>query len=484
MKKQTDKSAIKASSEIKITNNKNFSTEFVTKTLTNGFFTVNNEWTVKYWNKAAEIILGIKSADIVGHNLWKKFAGVIPLELYAIDQNTFMKDVPVHFEEYWGEMGAWFDVITYHCDNTLSVSFKSSNHRHTKVNTEERLQILTELYRYVTEMTNDCLWERNLSTDEIFWIDGGHKRTFGYQVENALIPRAFWESRIHPDDKERVISRLKKILTDAKVNQWEDEYMFQKANGEYAYVHDRGHIIYTRNKTASRIIGATSDITEKKEFEARLAQEKTNRQKEITEAIIAAQENERAGIVTELHENLNHILAASRIYIELAKQNDEKREAYLEKSSLYILQVIDDLNNITKKISVPGPVIGLTDSIQNSLNDLLLTHPYKIEFYCEDIMENTLDERLQVCILRIIQEQLENIVKHAYATNIYLSISRADNEIKVFISDNGIGCNMNHNSSGVGIINIKSRAEMFNGKVSTLSNPGEGYDLKVLLQCN
>ena len=163
MKKQTDKSAIKASSEIKITNNKNFSTEFVTKTLTNGFFTVNNEWTVKYWNKAAEIILGIKSADIVGHNLWKKFAGVIPLELYAIDQNTFMKDVPVHFEEYWGEMGAWFDVITYHCDNTLSVSFKSSNHRHTKVNTEERLQILTELYRYVTEMTNDCLWERNLS---------------------------------------------------------------------------------------------------------------------------------------------------------------------------------------------------------------------------------------------------------------------------------------------------------------------------------
>ena len=56
--------------------------------------------------------------------------------------------------------------------------------------------------------------------------------------------------------------------------------IIQKANGEYAYVHERGHIIYNKTKTATRIIGATSDITEKKELEAKLVQEKRNRQKE------------------------------------------------------------------------------------------------------------------------------------------------------------------------------------------------------------
>ena len=91
-------------------------------------------------------------------------------------------------------MGAWFDVITYHCDDTLSVSFKSSNHPGHPLlpkNPEQQLKILNELYRFVTEVTNDCLWEWDLQTKEMFWIDGGHKRVFGYQIENALIPKVF-----------------------------------------------------------------------------------------------------------------------------------------------------------------------------------------------------------------------------------------------------------------------------------------------------
>lgn len=176
----------------------------VCETLTNGFFTVDHKWRVQYWNKAAETILKVKSADIVGRNVWQKFEGIIPVELFKIDQRVFLKDVPVHFHEYWSEMGAWFDVITYHNNNTLAVSFKSSSNKNNEYpeSTAERLKVLTELYRFVTEITNDCLWEWNLLTHEIFWIDGGHKRIFGYQVENALIPQSFWESCIHPEDKD------------------------------------------------------------------------------------------------------------------------------------------------------------------------------------------------------------------------------------------------------------------------------------------
>ena len=89
---------------------------------------MDQQWTVKYWNKAAERLLGVAAEDIVGKNLWEEFAGIIPLDFYTVYHKAFLQDIPVHFEEYWGEMGAWFDVITYHCDDTLSVSFKSSNH--------------------------------------------------------------------------------------------------------------------------------------------------------------------------------------------------------------------------------------------------------------------------------------------------------------------------------------------------------------------
>ena len=293
----------------------------ITETLTNGFFTVDNKWTVKYWNKAAEKILRVQAKDIVGENLWQKFAGIIPIELYAIDQRSFLKDVPVHFQEYWGEMGAWFDVITYHCDNTLSVSFKCSNDPDAEYtqNPVQRLKTLTELYRFVTEITNDCLWEWNLNTNEIFWIDGGHKRVFGYQVENALIPQNFWEHCIHPDDKERVITRLKKIITLGSTELWEEEYRFKTADGNYLYVHDRGHIIYDKNGEARRMIGATQDVSEKVLLEKKLAQERLTRQREITDAVLTAQEKERAIIGTELNENLNQLLVVIKWYVQMAK---------------------------------------------------------------------------------------------------------------------------------------------------------------------
>ena len=222
----------------------------ITKGLTNGFFTVDKKWKVKYWNRAAEFIFGVAAQEIVGNNLWDKFSGLLPVEFNAVYRKAFKQNLPLHFEEHWGKMGTWFDVTTYYCDDSLSVSFKSSNHPHSVFpkNPEERLKTLTELYHFVTEITNDSLWEWDLETEEILWIDGGHKKTFGYQIENALIPQSFWESRIHPDDKERLLKKLNKIITTGHANEWEDEYRFAKIDGSYAYVHDRGHIIYNDGK--------------------------------------------------------------------------------------------------------------------------------------------------------------------------------------------------------------------------------------------
>ena len=183
--------------------------EPIAEIIVNGFFTVDKKWTVQYWNKAAEKILQVKAADIMGKNLWETFADFIPLEFYAVYHKAFENNIPVHFQEYWGEMGAWFDVITYYCDNTLSVSFKSSNRSidpDYPKNAEHQLRIKTSLYKFITEVTNDCLWEWDFITKEMFWIDGGHKRVFGYPVENALIPQSFWESLIHPADKTRIMN--------------------------------------------------------------------------------------------------------------------------------------------------------------------------------------------------------------------------------------------------------------------------------------
>jgi PAS domain S-box-containing protein len=86
-------------------NNNDYSGKPITEIIANGFFTVDRKWTVQYWNKAGEKLLGVSANDIVGRNLWEKFAGVLPLDFYFVYHKAFLEDIPVHFEEYWGEMG-------------------------------------------------------------------------------------------------------------------------------------------------------------------------------------------------------------------------------------------------------------------------------------------------------------------------------------------------------------------------------------------
>ena len=468
--------------------NKRYLGKPITEIITNGFFTVDRKWTVKYWNRAAEELLGVQAKDIVGKNLWSEFARIIPVDFYAVYHKAFLQDIPVHFEEYWGEMGAWFNVITYHCDDILSVSFKSN---HQPVHPDysslpghpaQQLRTLNELYRFVTEVTNDCLWEWDLQGKKLFWIDGGHKRVFGYNIENALVPQSFWENRLHPDDKVGVLTRLKKIIAEATEYVWEDEYRFKKADGEYAYVHDRGHIIFDGNEKASRIIGATQDITAQVILHNKLADERLTRQREITHAVLTAQENERAKIGRELHDNLGEIMAVAKLYLQLAKKIEKNSEIYLEKSCELMTTAIVETRKISKTLMIPDiNIVGLLDNIKNLLNDLNIIHPIKIEFHSECIEEKDLDEKLQVTIFRIVQEQLNNIISHADATRTIIKLSRHENEITLRMSDNGKGCDMLKEKKGVGIVNIKSRADLYNGSVTIVSKPGEGYALKVVL---
>jgi PAS domain S-box-containing protein len=579
--------------------------------ISNGFFKVDRQWTVRYWNKAAEKLLGVASKNIVGKNIWDVFASSLSMEFNDSYRGAPLQDIPAHFEEYWPQMGSWFDVITYYIDDSLSVSFKShsqSAHSHHEDHPEQQLKVLNELYRFVTQVTNDCLWEWDLQNKEFFWIDGGHKRMFGYPIENTLVPQIFWEELLHPDDKERILRKLDETLT-GHTEIWEVEYRFKKTDGTYAYVQDRAHIFYDEGNSPATMIGATQDITARKSadiqllesekklsliakqtvnaviitdaegrimwvnnaftqvceyepeevigrkpgsflqgketdaltvqylsqkirdketfkcdilnysksgrkywvhiqgqpiideegvcsrffaietditekilMENQLMEEKLSRQKEITEAVLNAHENERTAIGKELHDNLNQILGAAKLYIEMAKTDEEVREMCLERSSSYIMKVIEEIRKISKTLATPSVhLMGLIESIRNVIDDLVVTYPIRIEFHQEGIIEKELDEKLQLDILRIVQEQLNNIIKHAGASRATIHLARHENEITLVVSDNGEGCDTSIEKSGVGLINIRSRAEANRGWVSIVSRPGQGYTLKVIL---
>jgi PAS domain S-box-containing protein len=449
-------------------------------TVNNGFFVVDDQWTVQFWNRGAEILLGVDAERIIGKNFWHEFSSEIPGNFHSICHKGNIHNVPVHIKQYWRGLGAWFDVVTYYDDGTLFVSFKRADIPQNGGDSGTDLHARNELYRYVTEITNDCLWEWDLNAHEHFWIDGGHKKLFGYDIVNATVSQSFWESRLHPDDKAYVLKGLLRIIASGSPCRWEEEYRFKKASGEYAFVHDRGHIIYQEEK-AVRLVGATQDVSARKLLEKQLSKERLTRHKDLADAVLTAQESERSAIGAELHDNLNQILGASKMYIEIAKVDEECRSECLEKASGYIVDVIESIRKISKSLAAPGMVMDLLESIEILVEDLAIIHPIKIELQASGIDSGGLDKKLLLDIFRIVQEQMNNIVKHARATNAIINLSKQANTIVLLISDNGQGYDMQERKKGVGIININNRAALHQGSVSIWSKPGEGYKLEVVL---
>ena len=115
-------------------------TKNILESITDGFFTVNRNWIVNYWNKEAEKMLGIEKEVIVGKNLWVVYADAVPLKFYTEYHWVMKEGVSSSFEEYYAPMDVWFGVNAYPSNDGISVFLRdiTENRRQEKLNTLEK----------------------------------------------------------------------------------------------------------------------------------------------------------------------------------------------------------------------------------------------------------------------------------------------------------------------------------------------------------
>ena len=230
-------------------------------------------------------------------------------------------------------------------------------------------------------------------------------------------------------------------------------------------------------------VALASDVMERIKLEAELNEQLLSRQKQITEAVILAQEKERTEIGKELHDNVNQILGASNLYINSAMTDEGMRQELLERSTELVSNAINEIRKISKSLITPGlREIGLVESIEDIIDDLRVAgDKLAVHLDLQNISEDQIEDPRKLAVFRIVQEQLNNIVKHAQATRVLIRLSGEEDHIVLTVSDNGVGFDVSRYRKGVGITNIISRAELFNGKVEIVSSPGEGCTMTVNL---
>lgn len=254
-------------------------------------------------------------------------------------------------------------------------------------------------------------------------------------------------------------------------------------SGKKIWIHMQGQPYSDNNGTQDQYFAIQTDITESVLGREKTSAEHLTVQNEIGEAVLMALEKERNHIAREMHDNLNHTLVASKLYIEMALSDRENYVPYLTKSSEFIVEVVEEIRKISKGL-ISDHLLGLFQNIHALIDDIMRVHPIRISFFTGRLKEDRLDEKVKLNIFRIIQEQLTNIIKHSSAITAKITIHRIENTILLTIGDNGNGCDVTQKRNGVGIRNIETRAGLFAGSVKVLSRPGKGFKLQVSLNIN
>jgi two-component system sensor histidine kinase UhpB len=343
---------------------------------------------------------------------------------------------------------------------------------------EESLRRSIERFNIVSKATNDAIWDWDLLDNNIVWNDAV-TLLFGYSHEEIDRDSKWWENHIHPLDSKRILKKIHRHIAQG-IESWQDEYRFRCKNGAYKLILDRGFILFDELHKPYRMIGAMMDITERKKLQDELAANNIARQRQVTEATIMAQEKERAEMGRELHDNINQILTTTKMYLDMAITEKDISEELMIKSHENISSAIEEIRILSKSLVPPSlGDIGLKEAIQEMINNLKISQKLEIRLRTTGLGKTAVPKTMQLMVFRIVQEQMNNVLKHAKATEVEIKIVVTKELLTLTVADDGVGFEPKKRMKGIGLMNITSRAEVHDGSMEIISSPGNGCTLKI-----
>ncbi|MDB5223512.1 MAG: hypothetical protein JWN83_2179 [Chitinophagaceae bacterium] len=311
----------------------------------------------------------------------------------------------------------------------------------------------------------------------IVWVNNAFTKMYGYELDEVTgrNPKDFLPG---PETDVEVLNYVKEQYR--KKETFVFEILNYTKSGNKIYVRIQVQPIFDENGSIKQSFALHTDITRQRELEEKVEMEKIIKQKQITNAVFAAQERERSEIGRELHDNVNQILSAIRMYIDIAKMDEKNHDSLLTKASAFALSAIEEVRKLSKTLITPLiKEIGLKDTVKNLTEEIMLVHPIKILFTATDFTEEKLSDKFKLNVFRIVQEQIGNVLRHAQAKKIYVNIEDNYGKLLISISDDGIGFDTTIRKAGVGITNIKNRTELYNGSLHLNSEQGKGTALSI-----
>lgn len=245
-----------------------------------------------------------------------------------------------------------------------------------------------------------------------------------------------------------------------------------------------GQLLQLNRELEKKVVERTDQLMIAEEqrtaLETKMMRDKINFQRKLIKANIAGQEKEKKAIGMELHDHVNQVLASTKLCLDLGRSNPELKDEMILKAEEQILYAINEIRNISKTL-VPHGIenAGLVENVDDMIDTIQRSSGIRFTSELDRKALSGLTTERQTAVYRIIQEQVNNILKHASASHVQIQVRQDDDLFQLMIRDDGKGFNTETKRSRIGLSNIKSRVELLNGEIEIISSAGEGCCMKI-----
>ena len=332
-----------------------------------------------------------------------------------------------------------------------------------------RLSEQEKQMKLAVEAAGVGIWVRDLRT-QTSWGNERCKDLFDF---DSFEPYDLDEliGRVHPQDRDNLVNSLHRAIEDRGV--YAAQYRIRLRDGSYRWISSYGRVECNEAGKPLVLRGASLDITDQKAAE-QVALELSGR-------LIRAHEEERSRVARELHDDLSQQIAYLAIRLETIKA-DEPVKNQIQELTPAVKQLASSVHRISHELH-PAKLkqLGLEIAIDSFCKETRLAHDLDVEFLSEGVPPDVPDN-VALCLYRIVQEALQNTLKHGHARSATVELNVDENgRLILTVSDDGKGFDTQTvpSKSALGIVSMRERVRSVNGSITITSAPGEGTRIQV-----
>lgn len=279
-----------------------------------------------------------------------------------------------------------------------------------------------------------------------------------------------WAKGVHTDDLKRCMATYSQAFDQRQ--SFAMEYRLRRNDGEHRWIFDIGVPRFSSEGTFAGYIGSCMDITDRKLAEEALAS--------MGRRLIEAHEEERTWIARELHDDIGQRIALLTVELQhfdhqVPNSSGDIHE-YLQLAYQRGSDLVKDVQALSHRLhSSKLEYLGLTSASESFCHELSQQRNVRIEFKHSG-MPAAIPKEISLCLFRVLQEALQNAVKHSGVQDFAVDLHGTADGIRLEVTDSGVGFDSQHaiHRQGIGLVSMRERLHLVNGELFIQSEPDHG----------